>query len=186
MPTNAIIGREPRAALTGFLLVNIAQPHHINLHQSENFPIMELSGTYRFASPPLAVWTALNDPEILAACLPGCERLEPLGDDRFRAEIAMAVAAISGRYNVTVAITEKNPPHAYRLTVEGSGKAGFMKGDAVIVLREDAGATVVSVNGSGEVGGLIARVGQRLLGSVSKMMMDRFFEALRNSVEQSD
>ena len=145
---------------------------------------MELSGAYPFAAPPLVVWSALNDPEILAACLPGCEKLEALGDDRFRAELAMSVAAISGRYNVTVAITEKDPPLSYRLKVEGSGKAGFMKGDAVVHLQEDAGATLVSVNGSGEVGGLIARVGQRLLGSVSKMMMDRFFEALKNRVAQ--
>jgi carbon monoxide dehydrogenase subunit G len=143
---------------------------------------MELSGIYRFEAPPAEVWNLLNDPTVLASCLPGCDRLEPLGDDRFRAELAMSVAAISGRYTATVAITEKVAPHSYRLTVDGSGKAGFMKGAAVIRLTEDEGDTTVTVNGTGEVGGLIARVGQRLLGSVSKMMMDRFFEALKTKL----
>jgi carbon monoxide dehydrogenase subunit G len=150
--------------------------------------MMELSGTYRFTASPADLWNLLNDPDVLATCLPGCERLEPLGDDRFRAELTMSVAAISGRYTATIAITEKAPPHSYRLKVEGSGKAGFLKGEAVVRLTEDGGETRVNVNGTGEVGGLIARVGQRLLGSVSKMMMDRFFEALKRkaTTQQSD
>lgn len=143
---------------------------------------MELSGTYRFSAPPIDVWALLNDPNLLASALPGCERLEPLGEDRFRAELTMSVAAISGRYTATVAIRDKEPPHSYRLMVDGSGKAGFMKGEAVIRLVEDAGKTIVNVNATGEVGGLIARVGQRLLGAVSKVMMDRFFAALQEKV----
>jgi carbon monoxide dehydrogenase subunit G len=143
---------------------------------------MELSGTYRFAAPPATVWNLLNDPDTLASCLPGCERLEPLGEDRFRAELTVSVAAIKGHYTATVALREKTPPHSFRLIVEGSGKAGFMKGEAVVQLVEAADATIVNVNGTGEVGGLIARVGQRLLGSVSKMMMDRFFAALQEKV----
>jgi hypothetical protein len=125
----------------------------------------------------------LNDPEVIASCLPGCDRLEPLGDDRFKANLTLAVAAISGQYTGTVAIVDKQPPQSYRLVVEGSGKAGFVKGEARVELVDESGATTVQVSGQGQVGGLMARVGQRLLGSVSQMMMDRFFACLRTKAE---
>lgn len=147
---------------------------------------MQLTGTYSFAAPIERVWSMLNDPEVIASCLPGCEKLEPLGDDRYKANLAMAVAAISGQYQGTVALLDKQPPRAYKLVVDGTGKAGFVKGNATITLSEpDAapGTTQVTVNGEGQVGGLIARVGQRLLGSVSQMMLDRFFAALREKAE---
>ena len=140
---------------------------------------MELSGSYRVSAPPAAVWDLLNDPETLAACLPGCDRLEPLGDDRFRAELTVSVAAISGHYSAIVSMRDKEAPQSFRLLVEGTGKAGFMKGEATVHLVDDDGGTLLNVKGKGEVGGLIARVGQRLLGSVSKIMMDRFFAALQ-------
>lgn len=147
---------------------------------------MELKGRYAFDAPRTHVWALLNDPEVIASCLPGCERLEPLGDDRFRANLSLAVAAISGRYSGTVAIVDKVAPQSYRLLVEGSGKAGFVKGEARVDLADAdgaAGQTIVTVVGDGQVGGLMARVGQRLLGSVSQMMMDRFFACLREKAE---
>ncbi len=147
---------------------------------------MQLTGTYTFNAPVDRVWAMLNDPEVIAACLPGCEKLEPIGDDRYRASLSMAVAAISGQYSGTVALLDKQPPHRYRLVVDGSGKAGFVKGEATIALAESAsgpGTTSVTVSGDGQVGGLMARVGQRLLGSVSQMMLDRFFAALREKAE---
>lgn len=147
---------------------------------------MELTGTYTIHAPATTVWNLLNDHDVIASCLPGCDRLEPLGDDRFKASLSVAVAAIGGQYAGTVALLDKNPPHAYRLAVDGSGKAGFVKGEAHIALSEEAGTTTVSVNGDGHVGGLMARVGQRLLGSVSQMMMDRFFNCLKSKAEAAD
>ncbi len=144
---------------------------------------MQLTGTYPFDAPAARVWSLLNDPEIIAACLPGCDRLEPIGEDRFRANLSLAVAAISGQYSGTVTILEKCPPHSYRLAIDGSGKAGFVKGDAQVTLTEESGSTTVRVTGDGHVGGLFARVGQRLLGSISQMMMDRFFACLREKAE---
>ena len=146
---------------------------------------MELSGSYTFAAPAGAVWALLIDPDVIASCLPGCERLEPLGDDRFRADLTMAVASISGRYTGTVAMLDKKPPTSYRLSVDGQGKPGFVKGEATIALTEDGQSTTVTVTGVGQVGGLIARVGQRLLGAVSKMMMDRFFACLQGKLPAS-
>ena len=140
---------------------------------------MDLSASYTFAAPPATVWNLLNDMDVVASCLPGCERLEPIGEDRYRADLTLAVAAVSGRYSGTVAILDKQPPNSYRLVVEGTGKSGFVKGEATVQLVEDQASTIVTVTGQGQVGGLIARVGQRLLGTVSKMMMDRFFGCLQ-------
>ena len=143
---------------------------------------MQLSSTYTFRASRQAVWDRLIDPTVVAACLPDCESLDPIGEDTYHADLTVGVAAISGRYQATIQIADQQPPTSYRLIVDGSGRAGFVKGDAAITLSEADGQTVVTVNGNGQVGGTIARVGQRLLGSVSKMMMDRFFECLQKKI----
>jgi carbon monoxide dehydrogenase subunit G len=140
---------------------------------------MELTASYSFAHPAAAVWALLVDVDAVAACLPGCERLEPLGDDRYRAVLTLAVSAISGRYDATVALLDKQPPHSYRLVVAGTGRTGFVNGEAAISLVEQDGQTVVQVTGRADVGGTIASVGQRLLGTVSRTIMDRFFACLQ-------
>ena len=140
---------------------------------------MDLAASYTFAAPPDAVWKLLIDPDVVASCLPGCDGLERIGEDRYRATLTLAVAAVSGSYTGTVAMLDKLPPHSYRLVVEGSGKPGFVSGEAIVELTADGHTTIVNVKGQGQVGGLMARVGQRLLGSVSKMMMDRFFACLQ-------
>jgi carbon monoxide dehydrogenase subunit G len=140
---------------------------------------VDLSASYTFPRPPADVWALVIDPGVVAACLPGCERLEPLGGDRYRAVLAVTVAAISGKYEGTVAILDQQPPESYRLVVEGRGKGGFVNGSAAVRLAPQDGGTVVHVEGRAEVGGLIASVGQRLLGTVSRMLMDRFFACLQ-------
>jgi uncharacterized protein len=143
---------------------------------------MDVTGSYTFAASPDAVWKALTDPAVIAACLPGCDTLEPLGEDKYSAAMTLAVAAVTGNYTGTVSMLDKNPPHSYRLVVEGSGKPGFVNGEATIELIAEGTGTTVRVTGQGNVGGVIARVGQRLLGSVSKMMMDRFFGCLQDRI----
>jgi hypothetical protein len=141
---------------------------------------MDVNGSYTFAAAPEVVWNMLTAPDVIAGCLPGCDRLEPIGEDQYRAAMTLAVAAVSGNYTGTVSMRDKNPPHSYRLVIEGSGKPGFVNGEATIELIADGAGTTVRVTGQGNVGGVIARVGQRLLGSVSKMMMDRFFACLQS------
>ena len=143
---------------------------------------MNLTASYVFNAPPATVWNLLIDPDVVGACLPGCEGLEPIGEDRYRAALTLAVAAVSGRYSGTVAIVDKRAPSSYRLLVEGTGAPGFVRGEATIELVEHDRTTVVTVKGQGQVGGVIARVGQRLLGSVSKMLLDRFFSCLQQRV----
>ncbi|HJO39380.1 MAG: carbon monoxide dehydrogenase subunit G [Vicinamibacterales bacterium] len=140
---------------------------------------MELTASYRFDVPPTALWPLLVDPAVVASCLPGCEALEPVGDDSYRAVLTVGIAAVTGRYEGTVTLADQRPPHAYRLVVTGKGRAGFVNGEATLELHEDGGGTRLDVAGRAEVGGTIARVGQRLLSSASKMMMDRFFDCLR-------
>ena len=143
---------------------------------------MDISGTYTFNAPPQRVWDLLMDPAIISACIPGCETLEPAGDDRYHARLNVGLAAITGTYDGTVVISDKVPHQSYRLTVEGQGKPGFVKGNAEISLREDGPNTVVDVGGTVQTGGPIARLGQRLIGGVSKMMQDRFFACLQGKL----
>ena len=143
---------------------------------------MDITSSYMFAALPDQVWNLLIDPGVVASCLPGCEELKPLGDDRYRAELTLAVASIAGRYAGTVAILDKQPPRSYRLTIEGNGTPGFVNGEAFVELTAEGSSTRVDVRGHAHVGGLIARVGQRLLTGASKMMMDRFFACLQGRV----
>lgn len=124
------------------------------------------------------------DPAALASCIPGCEKLEPDGADRFRARITIGLAAITGTYEGTVVITEKIATSSYQLEVEGQGKPGFVKGRAAIALRADGDTTVVDVMGTVQTGGAIARLGQRLIGAAAKMMQDRFFACMQSKLRE--
>ena len=140
---------------------------------------MDLNGTYTFDAAPARVWDLLMDPAVISACIPGCQGMEPDGEDRYKVKLTVAIAAITGGYEGTVVISEKVAPSSYRLTVEGQGKPGFAKGNSAITLRAEGEKTVVDVTGTVQTGGPIARVGQRLIGGVSKMMLDRFFACLQ-------
>ena len=141
---------------------------------------MDLSAKYTFDASPEQVWALLVDPTVVAGCLPGCDGLEPVEgeSDTYRATLTIGVAAISGRYEGTVSMRDQHPPERLRLVVDGRGKAGVAQGEADISLAAEGDHTTVSVVGRAQVRGTLARVGQRLLGSVSKMMMDRFFACL--------
>jgi hypothetical protein len=143
---------------------------------------MEINGTYTFDAPPDRVWALMMAPEAIASCIPGCERLEPDGDNRYKAAITIGMAAITGKYEGTVVIADQVEPHSYRLVVEGQGRPGFVKGEATIALRTNGPGTIVDVSGTVQTGGTIARLGQRLIGSAAKMMQDRFFACMQGKV----
>lgn len=145
---------------------------------------MQISGSYTFDAPATQVWNTLMDTAIVCSCLPGCRELKPLGGDKYEAELSVAVSAVTGTFKGTIAIEDQVPPRSYKMVVEGSGGAGFVRGHSTITLTEDGSKTVLDVAGDVQVGGAVARVGQRLLSGVSKMMMDRFFECLRQRATQ--
>lgn len=146
---------------------------------------MEMSGSYTFNAPPDRVWTLLMDPAVLSSCIPGCDRFEPDGADRYNVTLTVGLAAITGTYTGTVVLTDMVPNTSYELVVEGQGRPGFVKGSSAIVLRAEGATTVVDVSATVQTGGPIARLGQRLVGGVAKMMLDRFFECLQSKLVQT-
>jgi carbon monoxide dehydrogenase subunit G len=139
---------------------------------------MKVEGLFSFPGPPQQVWELLLSPDSLRTCIPGVESLTETGPDHWDAVMKVGVAAIRGTYKGKVAIVEKEEPTAYTLQIEGSGGPGFVKGTARITLEPDGEATKVSVDGDGQVGGMLAGVGQRMLPGVAKMLMNQFFECL--------
>jgi uncharacterized protein len=144
--------------------------------------MIEISGSYEFKAPPDRVWDLLMDPAVIPLCITGCDRFEPDGDDCYRVTLTVGLAAITGTYEGRVVISDKVPKTSYRLTVEGQGKPGFVKGGSAISLRPEGATTIVDVSGTVQAGGPIARLGQRLIKSVSKMMLDRFFAHLQSKI----
>jgi len=144
---------------------------------------MEITGAYTFNAPRERVWALLMDPAKLSSCIPGCDRFEPDGTDRYKVVMTVGLAAITGTYEGTVVLTDRIEHTSYRLTVEGQGRPGFVKGTSTIVLRQEEATTVVDVTATVQTGGPIARVGQRLIGGVARMMLDRFFECLISKLD---
>ena len=144
---------------------------------------MDISSSYAFNAPPDRVWALLMDPGVISSCIPGCDRFEPDGKDRYKVTLTVALAAITGSYEGTVVLADKIEPTSYRLIVEGQGRPGFVKGNSAISLRGHESTTDVDVSGTVQMGGPIARVGQRLIGGVAKMMMDRFFACLSSKLD---
>lgn len=143
---------------------------------------MDITGSYSFNAARDRVWNLMLDPAAIASCIPGCEQLEPDGENRYRARITLGISAIVGTYEGTVVISDRIEQDSYRLSVEGQGKPGFVKGDAAISLVSDGATTTVNVSGTVQSGGAIARLGQRLLGSAAKMMQDRFFACMQSKL----
>lgn len=139
---------------------------------------MDIAGSYTFDAPPDKVWALLMDPAVIASCIPGCDTFEPTGEHSYRARLTVALAAITGTYDGNVTLTDLVPQTSYRLLAEGKGRPGFVNGSAAVTLRPEGETTVVDVAGTVQTGGPIARLGQRLIGGVSKMMMDRFFASM--------
>ena len=144
---------------------------------------MRVEGTYSLDVDRQTVWDGLMTPEVMAACIPGCERFEAAGQDTYDVSLKVGVAAISGSYTGKVSLTDKVPLESYRMVVEGKGAGGTVRGEAHISLVETPGATELRVVGEAQVTGVVARVGQRLMGSASKMMMGQFFNCLKAKLE---
>jgi carbon monoxide dehydrogenase subunit G len=143
---------------------------------------MDIAGSYTFNAAPDRVWALLMDPSVLSSCIPGCDRFELEGADRYAVTLTIGLAAITGTYNGTVTLTDMVPNTSYGLVVEGQGRPGFVKGTTKITLRPDGAVTAIDVTATVQTGGAIARLGQRLVGGVAKMMMDRFFDCLASKL----
>jgi uncharacterized protein len=139
---------------------------------------MKVAGGYALPAAPERAYALLQDPAILAKCIPGCEGLDRIGEDEYAMRMKIGIASVSGRFDGKVRIADQQPPASFRLIVEGAGKIGFMKGDGTIVLSQSDGGSNIQFEGEVQVGGTIANVGQRLIEATAKMIVKRFFDKL--------
>ena len=139
---------------------------------------MKISGSHSLPLPQERAYQMLQDPEVLARAMPGCEHLEKIAENEYRMKMKMVLASLAGEFDSKVKIADQTPPSSFRLIVEGSGRPGFVKGDGLLKLTPVDSGTQVSYEGDVQVGGTIAAVGQRLLDGTAKLMIKKFFEKL--------
>jgi carbon monoxide dehydrogenase subunit G len=137
---------------------------------------MTMTGEIQLAAPREVVWTKLNDPAVLKACIPGCEELEQTEDKGFRAIAKMKVGPVSARFKGKVTLSGLDPLNGYKISGEGEGGvAGFAKGGAAVALAVKDGGTLLSYNVEAQIGGRLAQLGQRLINGAAKKLADEFF-----------
>ncbi|UTW52415.1 carbon monoxide dehydrogenase subunit G [bacterium SCSIO 12827] len=147
---------------------------------------MDLKDQRRIAAPREAVFAALNDPEILAKAIPGCESLDKVSDTEFAAVVTAKVGPVRAKFNGQVTLSDLNPPESYTITGEGKGgAAGFAKGGAVITLVEDGDGTLLNYEVKADVGGKLAQLGGRLIEGTSKKLAGEFFSTFEQLVVES-
>lgn len=136
-----------------------------------------IEGEEKIAAPIDKVWAALNDPEVLKQCIPGCQSLEKTSDNDLAATVVLKIGPIKATFNGAVTLKNLNPPNSYTIQGEGKGGiAGFAKGGADVTLTEDGpDATLLKYEAKADVGGKIAQLGSRLIASVAKKNADEFF-----------
>jgi carbon monoxide dehydrogenase subunit G len=138
---------------------------------------MDMTGERQIPAPREKVWAALNDPEILKACIPGCESLEKTSDTDMKATASVKIGPIAAKFTGKVQLSDLDPPNGYTISGEGQGGvAGFAKGGAKVGLAEAAGGTLLSYVVNAQVGGKIAQLGARLIDATAKQMADMFFD----------
>jgi carbon monoxide dehydrogenase subunit G len=146
---------------------------------------LDIGGTEKFDAPIERLWVALNDPAVLTRCIPGCSEMIPTGEDQYKVILNLKVAAVGGSFEGAIALTDKVEPNSCRITVSGSGTLGQGSGNAKFSLGSgEGGATLMDYGGEGEVGGLVAGVGQRILKGVAKHLIKRFFTALKSDLSE--
>lgn len=137
---------------------------------------MEMTGEYTIPAPREKVWDALNDPEVLAACIPGCQELNKDSDTELSATVKSKVGPVSATFKGKVTLSEIDPPNGYKISGEGTGGvAGFAKGGAEVKLADADGGTTLTYVATAQVGGKLAQIGSRLIDSTAKKMANEFF-----------
>jgi carbon monoxide dehydrogenase subunit G len=137
---------------------------------------LDILGEYRINASRQEVWEALNDPEVLRKCIPGCEQLNRDGDGPLNATINAKVGPVSARFKTVLTLQNINAPESYTLVGEGKGgAAGFGKGSADVTLAESGTLTLLSYNARFNVGGKLAQVGSRLVQGAARKTADQFF-----------
>ena len=145
---------------------------------------MKMSGEEIIAADRATVWAALNDPDVLEACIPGCKSLEKRSDTELAATVSLGIGPVRANFDGEVELKDLNPPESYRLEGEGKGGvAGFASGGADVRLEEVPEGTRLTYEVDAKVGGKIAQVGARLIDSTAKKLAKKFFADFKARVE---
>lgn len=145
---------------------------------------MELADEVVINAPRDQVYAALNDPEVLKQCIPGCEELIKHSDEELEAKVVLKVGPVKARFSGTVRLDNAGAPGNFSLTGEGNGgAAGFAKGGADVTLSEDNGQTTLRYTARADIGGKLAQLGSRLIQSTSKKLAASFFEKFAATFE---
>ncbi|MGK9054670.1 carbon monoxide dehydrogenase subunit G [Neorhizobium sp. CSC1952] len=144
---------------------------------------MDMGGEERIAAPREVVWQALNDPEILRQCIPGCQTLEQKSPTELAATVKLKIGPVSANFSGEVTLSDINPPESYTISGEGKGGiAGFAKGSATVTLVEDGTDTLLRYSTKAQVGGKLAQLGSRLIDSTSQKLAAQFFADFNKAV----
>ncbi|MBX4929657.1 carbon monoxide dehydrogenase subunit G [Rhizobium binae] len=144
---------------------------------------MDFTGEERITAPRDMVWAALNDPDIMRGCIPGCQNIERLSPDSFEATIRVKFSLLSATFHGQLTLANVDAPKSYTLSVEGKGGlAGFARGSADVVLEDRGEETTLHYRGRAELGGKLAQLGARLIDSTSQRLAEGFFSDFNAAV----
>ncbi|MCZ8376031.1 MAG: carbon monoxide dehydrogenase subunit G [Beijerinckiaceae bacterium] len=144
---------------------------------------MDMNDNRRIEAPREVVWAALNDPEVLKACIPGCESVEKTGENELEAKVTLKIGPVKASFTGKVTLSNIDPPNGYTISGEGQGGvAGHARGGADVRLEADGDATILHYTVRAEVGGKIAQLGSRLIDSTAKKLAGEFFENFGEAV----
>jgi uncharacterized protein len=144
---------------------------------------MTMNGEYQLAVPRETVWAKLNDPEVLKACIPGCEQLDKLSDTEFQAVATTRIGPVKAKFKGKVTLSDLDPPNGYKISGQGDGGvAGFAQGGATVKLAPADGGTLLSYAVEAQIGGKLAQLGQRLVNGAAKKLADDFFQKFAAAV----
>ena len=145
---------------------------------------MQMQGSRQLAITQQQAWDALNDPAVLKACIPGCDKVEPTGDNQYSIGMALKIGPVSAKFNGKIALFDINPPQSYTISFEGQGgPAGFGKGSAKVQLTPNDRGTELAYSVQASVGGKIAQLGQRLVDGAAKSMAEDFFKRFDEAMQ---
>jgi carbon monoxide dehydrogenase subunit G len=148
---------------------------------------MDMTGTQHIEAPREAVWAALNDPDVLRRCIPGCESIEKISDTEMNAKVTLKIGPVKASFTGKVTLSDLDPPNGYRISGEGAGGvAGLAKGGATVRLQKDGSATILDYDVKAQIGGKLAQLGGRLIDSTAKKLAGEFFEKFGEVVAPSE
>ena len=145
---------------------------------------LKVEGTFSIKADREKVWEHMLSPDVLSACIPGCEEFKETGDGTYDVVLKVGISAMTGKYTGKVSLADVNHPESYRMIVEGKGAAGNIIGESLISLSENGEGTEVTVIGDARVTGIVARIGQRIMGGASRMLMNQFFACIKSKIER--